>query len=206
MEIISKNEAQALDRFPPANVFGIPKNAMFPQKKMISICFCVFVFVFFFWGKIAIVGFPTCSLGGPSGDWVPFFSWFTFVIFSIWIWVCFWFVCFFYLFVLWKNFSANIEIYGIATVQKSSLNLCLQGFGPPIAVSAIPDINVQGKSCHGMFTNIPFLSSPQALSNLYKKSVPSSNCLKKRLFYIEVLCILNASTMLYWQIATYLFM
>lgn len=154
---------------PPNERVRNPKKCNVPSKEndfQLFLCFCFWSFLS--WGKIAIVAFPTCSLGGPSRDWVPFFSWFTFVIFSIWIWVCFWFVCFFYLFFLWYNFSANIEIHGIATVQKSSLNLCLQGFGPPIAFSAIPDINVQGKSWE-IYRYTIFELTPSTQQPLQKK-------------------------------------
>lgn len=142
---------------PPTNVFGIPKNAMFPQKKMISSCFCVFVFeVFFPGGKLPLLHSQHVRWGVHPGTGFHFsldlhLLFFQFEFESVFDLFVF-FICFF----LWYNFSANIEIHGIATVQKSSLNLCLQGFGPPIAFSAIPDINVQGKSCHGMSTNIPF--------------------------------------------------
>ena len=132
----------------------------------------VFVFLFLFFSsgeKLQSLDSPHVRWGAHPGTGFHFSHDLHLLFFQFKFWVCFWFVCFFYLFVLWYNFSANIEIYGIATVQKSSLNLCLQGFGPPIAFSAIPDINVQGKSCHGMFTNIPLWAHPKHSATFTKE-------------------------------------
>ena len=108
--------------FPP------PKKKQKKNRNKCLVCFRIFL-----WrkiGKIAIFGSLTCSLGGPSRDWVPicffcffifgcvflFFSFFVVFWFSMWAYFGFVFLVFGFLF-----FSTNIGRCAIVADHKFHL-------------------------------------------------------------------------------------